>query len=145
MQFPGTHNSKCVYIKTCSISWYPVCSPNVMLSDWYWEVDYLMWCFTIPHQIKHGILYLLTVQLPWAETLSREIKFKYSSVIVFLFCAIVKINWQSSVPSGKLHPLPLGSVNWWTALFSPLTIVSYDKSVCAVCFQSVKIHGSLKL
>lgn len=53
MQFPGTHNSKCTYIKTCCVSWYPVCSLNVMLSHWYREVNYLKWCSTIPYQTKH--------------------------------------------------------------------------------------------
>lgn len=145
MQLPGTHNSKSACIKTCSTSWYPVCGPNVMLSDWYWEVDYLMWCSTIPYQTKCGILYVLTVQLPWAEILSKEIRFKYFSVIVFLCQLVFMITQKSSIPSRTLHPLPLGSGDGWRALLTPLTIVSCDKSICGICLQSMKIHGSLKL
>lgn len=83
--------------------------PSISLTTWHLGCRLgsglfnVIFYYPLSNQTR-GILYLLAAHLPWAVMLTREISLKYLSVIAFLSCVMVKINWQSSVPLGTFHP-----------------------------------------
>lgn len=147
MQFPGTHNSKCAYIKTCCVSWYPVCNPNVMLSHWYHTGKWIIWSDVLLSLIKPNMWNFVftdsSASLGW-NAQQRNWVLIFVCNCISLLCN--QEDWLTVFCSIRdTSPPAFWAAGWVKGSLSPLTVLSYGKSIGGVCLQSLKMHGSFRV